>query len=171
MPYITSADIILRYDKRRVAELLSDNDASPVDASALSGSSALRAMCEDASSEIDAAVTVGNRYTELDLATLAADPHDGALLRRIACDLVWGYLLAFKGLGDADIKAMAPRYYEAKKILEAIENGNMVFGVDKARDAGLPKTVIPDPLLTNAPTTWNKLFGHFGTDPLNGCCC
>lgn len=159
MPYITPSDVILRYDRRRVAELLTYNDASPVDPSSLSGNASLLALCDDACSEIDAAVTVGHRYTRANLLTLAASAEEGALLRRLACDLVWGNLLTYKGLGDANVQAQAPRYMEAKEILKRLNNGDMVFGLTANRDAGLPMTVIPNSILTNAPTQWNRLFG------------
>ena len=170
MAYITPDDVVLRYDRRRVAELLTTNDASPVDPDDLSGNASLLELCEDASSEIDSAVTVGNRYSRDDLTTLAASASEGAMLRRLACDLVWGNLLIFKGLGDANVNAQAPRYLEAKETLKRLNNGDLVFGLDANRDAGLPKTVIPNASSTNAPTYWNKLFGHFGNNNVPGSC-
>ncbi len=164
MPYITSADVILRYDRRRVADLLSDIDGSPVEPADLPGSASLSAIILDACAEIDAAVTVGNKYTKDELATLAADGDGGYLLKRLACDIVWASLLAFKGLGDADLQVQAPRFAESKRLLASLYNGDMVFGIAGARNAGLPKVVIPNKSLTNAPTLWNQMFGVFGSN-------
>lgn len=160
MPYITPGDLVLRYDRRRVAELLSDNDASPVDPLALPGNVSLLAIINDACGEVNASVTVGNKYTIDNLNELTGA--DQSFLKRLVSNLVWGKLLLFKGLGNADIAKQAPGYTEAQKILAELSNGSMVFGTQANRDAGLPAFAIPDRKLTNSPSLWNRMFGTFG---------
>lgn len=157
---MTPDQFILRYDKNRVADLLTTDTASPVDPENLSGDACLLALIDDACGEVDAAVTVGNKYTVDELEDLTGT--SAAFLVRLCADLTWGYCLAFKGLGDADVKAQAPRYAEAKRLLEEIANGSMVFGVAASREAGLPFVTTPDNQLTNSPTLWNDSFGRFG---------
>lgn len=162
MAYLTPSEFIVRYDARRVAELLTVNVSSPVTVADLPGNSSLIEFISDASGEIEAAITVGNKYTPVDLAAMTGTA--ASLLKRMVSDLVWVYLLVSRGMGDGDVEAQAPRYKETKRMLAELYNGSMVFGIADNRNAGLPKVVDPNPLSTNSPSFWNMMFGKFGNE-------
>lgn len=95
--YATAADLLVRYDRRMVADLISDSGLSDPNPTT---SAVVSAALADASAEIDRAALYGKRYTLDDLALLgtAEDP----TLKRMACDLAMGLLYARRGRGVPD---------------------------------------------------------------------
>lgn len=137
MSYATTQDLLLRYDERRVADLVSDTGSRSTNPAA---SPVAEMALEDASGMIDAACRVSGRYKSLDL--LGMTGHGASLLVRLCCDLAYGLLVARRGYSSTDQKAMAPQFEFANAMLDSIRKGERVFDVFDGQnpDSGTPVT-------------------------------
>lgn len=168
MAFAEPSDLILRYDSRRLVELLSDS-GEPLDVADLDSDTTLAALLEDATAEIRSAVRVSDRYTETELDTIATKNVDSAddspalyFLIRLTCDLTYGYLCIRRGYDASAISSMAPAFVEAKKTLQLLREGERIFPTEEAADAGLPHSTlfrsvdpVPPPLTSEA----YRIFG------------
>lgn len=117
--YATVADLMARFDARLLGDLASDN-ATPVVPADLPTNANLLAALADASSDIDAAVRVGNRYTPAQMAALNAS--SAQLLIRLACDQAIIFLKRRRGkLGEKE-KDFAQEVAARMKALRDGEN-------------------------------------------------
>lgn len=133
--YAASTDLIARFDVRTVRELASDVDA-PIDAADLATNDRVLACLKDASGMVEAACTVGERYTPDDLGTLTGVSLQ--LLKRLVCDLTIGLLF----LARPDRKGEPPKVYlTALETLDDLSSGAKIFGFIEARQAGAPVRV------------------------------
>jgi phage gp36-like protein len=129
MPYATPAELLVRYDARRVGDLVSDTgdrDTNPV------ASPVLAACLDDASGHIDSACRVGGRYSTTELDTMVGN--GSSLLIRLTCDIAYGLLVARRGYSATDQQAMAPNYKPALDMLELIRKGERVFDIYNGGD-------------------------------------
>lgn len=124
MSYLSASHLIERYDERTIKDLLSDN-GSPV--ASLSGNTRLITLMRAATGRINAAIRVGNNYTEAQMATLFSEAAAGEgaagegdeepavfaieYLRDIAADIVMATLL----------KRRPEKYKSAVELLKQIE--------------------------------------------------
>ncbi len=131
MAYAASTDLTARYDANMVADLASD-DGTPV--ADLAADAKVQAALDDASGQIDAAVTVARVYSTTNLAALTGNSL--ALLKRITCDLAMYYLMARRP--EKYGKNLSEFYEKADAYLESLRKGNRVFAVEANLDAGLP---------------------------------
>lgn len=128
--YADSDDLIARYDVRSVIELASD-DTTPIAESDLTTDPRVLACLQDASGMIEAACTVGRRYTPADLAALTGN--SAQFLKRLCCDLAMGMLF----LARPDRKGDPPKAYEtALEFLKALSHGEWVFGLLESQNSG-----------------------------------
>lgn len=133
--YATTAQLSSRYDQRTLGDLASDT-GTRVPANQLSTSQPILDALQDAAGMIEAACSVGNRYTPADLLTLTGN--GAAFLTRLNCDLAIGLL--FQRRPD---KGDPPKQVEtAWRLLDALEAGHMVFGLLEAAEAGQPTDVV-----------------------------
>lgn len=132
MAYATAQDLLLRYDARRVSDLVSDTgsrsvypDQSPV----------VAAVLDDASGMVESACRASQRYTANDLQALTGNT--SALLKRLVCDLAFGLLVARRGYSSQDQRVMAPQTEAANGMLEMLRRGERIFSDQDNADAGV----------------------------------
>lgn len=155
-PLASVANLVARYDKRRLAELSSDGgvrvDPTSIDNN-LATTHPIQQCILDATAMILSAVRVSGRYTVIDIygnnQVSPAIPGSTAVIR-LCCDLAFGLLNARRGYAATELDSMAPLFSAANQQLELlrqgerildtykIENGVAVLDVAVA-DAGLPK--------------------------------
>lgn len=139
-PYITGAQLILCFDWRTIAELLSDIDAGLANATAVANSATLLEILMEAAGQIEMATSRGNRYQPADLTTLAAvtiNPSPtvmGSRLRRLNAAIAMEYL--WRRRPDKEMPPM-PEFEEAQLMLKALEDGEVIFGFQQSMDAGV----------------------------------
>jgi phage gp36-like protein len=124
MAYATPQDLLIRYDERRVADLVSDTgtrSATPLT------SPVVAAVLEDAAGILDSACRVGGRYSLTDLANMSGSGH--SLLVRLSCDIAYSLLVARRGYSTTDMKVMAPQMEWATKMLDDIRKGDRVLDI------------------------------------------
>lgn len=139
--FATPTDLLNRYDRRRILELLSD-DGEPAEMGDLVDNPLLRTLIQDASVEILSACQVSKRYTEEDFEVFLniAAPHPAqALVKRLCCDLTYGLLLLRRGYDAAAVTTSAPLFAEAKRQLQLLREGERLFPNLPHSEAGLPQ--------------------------------
>ncbi len=171
MPLLTQAELLLRYDGRRIGDCVLDDDQRATDTEwqggGVPGQRVLTAIA-DAEGELISAVTVGSRYYAQDIDTVVTatpDCYSSRLVKRIVADLAYGNLLKRRGLPAEDFAALAPAYAEAQQKLTMLRMAERIFpDVPGVPEAGLPGTEgsIPD-LTANAPPLISQIaFPYFG---------
>ena len=154
MAYASASDLLLRYDSRRVADLVSDaGERSSNPAS----SPVLAAVLDDASGAIDAACRAAQRYLASDLAGLSGNSL--ALLKRLTCDLAFSYLVARRGYSANDQRVMAPQAQSASDMLEMLRRGERIFN-DTTDAAAAGVTVHTDRTVTSGFYTQLDIVGR-----------
>ncbi len=140
------SQFVLIFDYRSFAQLSSDNDV-PLTQSAFEASAILAAKLQIASGKVEMAATRGARYDPIiDLQALAAGvpPTNGAWA---LAELVAG-IAAFELYGrryEAMPEYMQKKVDEANVMLEALENGEVIFPFTQAQQAGLLTDYIETP--------------------------
>ena len=136
--YATPADMLARYDARVVGDLVDDTDTQ-IQPAGLVNNPVLLALLADASSDIDAALTVGSRYTLTDLAGLTGNARQ--LLIRITCDIALAYLLRRRpSLKSDELKGVMEL---ANQHLDRLRKGDEIFPLSAVIDASEPLVTGP----------------------------
>lgn len=130
MSYATTTDMTQRYDARLIGELVAD-DGVKVAAGSLGSNGVLLAVLADASAAIDAAVSVGNRYTRAQMADLSTTA--AAFITRLTCDISLLYLKRRRGVFNAEKDAALLE--EVNRSLKSLRDGNDVLLLDGATEA------------------------------------
>jgi phage gp36-like protein len=138
MSYAQPADMIARYDVRRLGDLVRDDTTRATPTELTAPDPVLQTALDDAAGEIDASVLAGKKYFPSDLAGLTGT--DKALLLRLNCDLAYGFLVMRRGYSAADAASQAPGFARALALLDLLRDGAKVFGVEANREAGLSRT-------------------------------
>lgn len=149
--YATPADFVIREDMRVVAQLLSDTDI-PLTTAQVQNSPTLAALLMEASGELEASCTVGQRY----LINLQADPpiNDLAALTGnsrqymigLICKLTLGLLFDRR----PERKNEEPQSVtKAREALVALEEGKEVFGLAESQMAGQLDITVDSPQVFN----------------------
>lgn len=140
MAHATVSDLLMRYDLRRIADLVLDTDQRAT-AEELAGNSTaglvVQTALSDASGMINSAILAGNRYLLVDLQNMTADSK--GFLKRICCDIAYGLLISRRGYGGADLDAMTSRAKESEAVLELLRTGERVFEIEKNENAEIPQ--------------------------------
>lgn len=160
--YADGNDFLERYDARRLADLVADDGIRVT--TGISANANLLTSLYDATAEINSAVLIGKRYTTDDLRTKLTDT-GYYLLKRLTCDLAYGYLVARRGLAASDTNVLGPRIQIALQQLEMLKSGTKIFDklTDDIPEAGLATTV--NALNANTSLVNNSLT-YFGYGPL-----
>jgi len=120
----------------------------------------------DAIDLLKSAVRVGNRYSADDL---KADPDVGdegkPLVKRIVCNLAFGFLVARRGYAADEIAKLAPLYVDALQLLEQLRRGDRILDSDLHAAAGLPSSEPFRPLGSATPSLLSDSYRYFGTNP------
>jgi phage gp36-like protein len=128
-PYATATDLTKRFDARVIGDLVNDQNTR-VDPTSLATNANVLAALDDATSIINSAVLVANRYDVDDLA--AMKDIDAALLIRLTCNLAYGLLVMRRG---QSVEKLDP-YQDALKMLDHLRAGDRVFNIAGNEDAG-----------------------------------
>jgi hypothetical protein len=136
--FCSAASLVARYDWRTVGDLLLDSDDDPpLTRSQVLASTDLAALLLASSGEVEAACQVSNRYTQLDLAAIAASGCASAeLLADLVADLCMWRLFKRRPLRDSNLKPPTA-CEDARKTLEDIRRGERIFGLVEHAEAGL----------------------------------
>lgn len=137
--YAFISDLLARYDERVVRQLCTDSEYEPqkgdvLDASNPAGAKASAALA-DASGDIEAAALVGGRYTVADLAALVGNGL--ATLKRLTCVLAMDYLNQRRADPSYQVSLQVQ---QAKAFLDALSEGDRIFGLQEVVDAGTEET-------------------------------
>jgi hypothetical protein len=132
--FISNADFLKNYDYRVVGQMCSDT-GTPVSQADLATDPNLSQALLGAAGEILMACLKGGRYSEDDLNNLSDASQ--AYLQRLNSDLAWFYLATRRKESVEDF----PQVEYAREMLKGIANGEMVFNVAAAIDAGHAETV------------------------------
>jgi phage gp36-like protein len=130
--YATGNDLIARYDVRLVGDLTTD-DGEELDNAVVPTHPNVLTALEDASGEIDVALTVGGAYTPAQLEALTGNTKKHLI--RIACAIAMA-CLAERRLSDR-LRDLAESLRKiANGHLTAIRRGENVFGITENIEAG-----------------------------------
>ncbi len=185
--FATVADLLTRYDARRIADLVGDSGSRVEPATLLTpspnGNPVAFAALQDATQMILAAATVAARYSYEQLygdsTTTPATPGSN-LAKRLCCDLGFALLTGRRGYTESQQGSLTPRAAEAQAMLEALRRGErlldcysvrdgVVIRVDDHAAAGLPTKILTTPFDDASLLTANtRLFGIRVTGPYDG---
>lgn len=146
MALLTPSELLLRYDGRRVGDAVLDDNTRASDSDWTSGSSVagqrVAAAIADAEGELISAITVGDRYTLPQIATLMADQpnsYSANLIRRIVADLTYGNLLLRRANAANELSELAPGWAKAQQMLTLLRQAERIFpDIPGVPEAGLP---------------------------------
>jgi hypothetical protein len=170
--YLPPLEFLKRFDLRLIADLISDTGVrvggSPnPDPAVVAVNLNLLSALLDASGDVEAACIRGHRYQPDDLQALAGTPDNVALpsaaqsrLFRLVGRLAMCYL--YERRPD---KGPIPETYKAAwDHLEALANGEQIFGFAEAQDAGLLRSETEAaPLVERRNLTVVQARGYYGT--------
>jgi phage gp36-like protein len=138
--FASGSDFIARYDYRTIADLINDDGTAATQAAITGGAnSVVNAALEDASGEILSALQQAGRYTEAGL--LAMTGNQLALLKKITCKIAFWNLWERRASWDDDRGDQARS--DARRIINDLKNGNIVFGIASDIAAGNPRVSVP----------------------------
>lgn len=162
--YATAAQLLTRYDSRRVAELNSDTGSPLTPGDPVLITTPVGAAIYDASAMVDSALQSGRRYTRdvLDALIADPDPSKGAPIVRVVCDIAYARLLMRRGIPAKEIDELAPGYKDALAWVHGLATGETVLDVDSNLAAGLPQAALDDIYDPNLTSNWNMQFGWWG---------
>lgn len=163
MPYATGDDFLKRYDARLIGDLVSD-EGTKVPAADLPTNAVLLAALTDASAAIDAAVSVGNRYTPAQMANLS-DTAAG-FVRRLVCDLALIYIKRRRGRFDADKDAALLK--EVNASIDSLRKGDdLLLLADQTQAAASTVELVQPELIsiTRPNTIRNRTRNYYPRGP------
>jgi len=173
MPYTTADAVLDRYDYRFLADRVLDTGGRATAADLVdTGTDAGRRLAlaiTDATSLIDTAVSVGNRYRLADLQGLVDNQPNStslALLARVSADLAVGLLAKRRALPAEEMAQLVPGYDEAMGVLAQLRNGERVLvdvpDVPEAGEMGTATGSPTSPPLAEITPKWSwqpQVFG------------
>ena len=168
-PYCPAADFLSYHDWQQAADLLRDGDAPrPTRAALLDAASGPGAMLAQvllaASGELESACLVGKRYTPTDLGALTGSGLQ--YLKKLTADLAFWRLAQRRQPGSSN-PDQVPGAKQALEELKRLRDGEAVFGLVEAAEAGLPSVVQPDP--GRGPDVVRRASRLFGPRDRWGC--
>lgn len=164
MPLVDGDDLVARYDRRRLADLVADA-GTRVDPSTVEDHANVAVAIDDALAMLLSAVRVSSRYTADDLRAEpppAANDEGKSLVKRIVCDLAFGLLNSRRGYAADEMQRLAPRYFEALQQLELLRRGERILDSDTHAAAGLPGSEPFRPLGSSTPSLLSDAHRYFG---------
>lgn len=135
-PYISASEFLKRYDWRTIGQLLSDDDTGPDLISTLTNSATtegerLESVLKDASGMVEIACLKGGMYTVADLEALTGN--QAAILKRLVSDIAVN--LCYQRRPSTN-HPMPQQTQVAMNLLDAISQGDKIFGLQAQIDAG-----------------------------------
>lgn len=170
MPYLTPAEMLLYYDKRRVYELLSDTGTPVTDGTYQTNSVILTAI-RSAGAHVDSAVQTGRRYERSQLEDIVTASNAGGAtdaekaraepIKMLVAHLAFGQIATRRGYAAQKLADLAPMYSTAIEMLNQLASGVRVLDLDEPKAAGMPLSV----RLGSSLNQWTKLSPMFGWFP------
>lgn len=161
--FASGSDLLARYDLRTIADLINDDGTTATSGAITGGANAVvNAALEDASGEILSALRQAGRYTEANL--LAMTGNSLALLKKITCKIAFWNLWERRASWDDDRGDQARS--DARRIINDLKTGNIVFDLADNVTAGNPKVSVPTVYESNNRNTIrSRLSGSNGPYP------
>lgn len=131
--YASVADLLIRYDERRIRDLVGD-DGRREPTSSLATSTVLLELLAESSGEVESACLVAEKYTAADLVALTGNGE--SLLKRLVCDIAFQFLIDRRGKDGENEKPW--RYERALEKLQQLRDGARIFGFQETQNAGHP---------------------------------
>lgn len=132
--YCTPAQMLSRYDWRKIAEYCSDEGVR-IDYATLLTNTRLQDALDDASGVVESAAFAGQAYKVDELSALTGT--GAKLLQRLIADIAIGFLLQRRVWVDRG--PFKPSEW-AQGYLDQLKDGRKVFGLQAQADAGLTTT-------------------------------
>jgi len=132
--YATAADLINFHDVEKIGDLATDNRVRLTPLQILTDTKVAATLLR-ASGEVEMSCYRGGRYTPTALAALTGA--SAAALKGLVCDLAY-YHLAKRRVPNPE---NSPGYKDAREMLVALTNGDLVFGLQQVADAGVMNMV------------------------------
>lgn len=174
MNYLTSAEFLTYYDKRRVYDMLSDT-GSPLTDATYPSNTLITSLIRQASAHIDSACQTGRRYerTQLEdvvtasnsVSATEADMKRAEPIKTLCAHLTYGFLIARRGHAATKLTELAPMFDWAQQMLNDLATGQRIFDLDPPKAAGMPQSVRVGSNLFNW-TLSSPLFGTFPSTPV-----
>jgi len=127
--YASAADLLNAHDAGKVGDYATDSGARLSEGQILAPDAKVTAALLRASGEVEMACYRGERYTPTMLAALTGA--SAAALKGLVCDLAF-YHLAKRRMPNPE---SVPGYKEAMEKLEALRDGELIFGLQEVADA------------------------------------
>lgn len=173
MNYLTAAEFLIYYDKRRVYELLSDS-GSPLTDGTYPANLTIAALIRQASAHIDSACQTGRRYERTQLEDIVTAANSGSAteaekkraepIKTLCAHLTWGFLIARRGHAATKLAELAPMFDWAQQMLNDLATGQRIFDLELPKAAGIPRTAEIGTRLYSW-TLASPLFGVFPSSP------
>lgn len=164
--YATPTEMLQRYDARLLGELVQDAGTA-ISAAGLLTDTNLAAALADASSAIDVAVSVGDRYTPAQMADLSDTA--AAFCRRLTCDLALIYVKRRRGRFDPEKDGALLE--EVNATLKSLRDGDNLLLLQDETDspASTIELVKPQLITVQRPNTiQNQTRNYFPAPRLAG---
>lgn len=167
--YATATQLMNAHDANKIGDYATDGGVRLNPGDILTNTVVAAALLR-ASGQVEMACTRGGRYSPTDLADLTGASE--AALVGIVCDLAF-YHLAKRRIPKPE---NVPGYKEAMEVLQALSQGELIFGLQEAMDAGnmsrIDTSTDSSGALTRPTDVLRRRFGRrmqdFTNDPLRG---
>ena len=167
--YASATQLANAHDINKIADYMTDSGVRGTPGDVLTDTRVAAALLR-ASGEVEMSCFRGGRYTPTDLADLTGASE--AALVGLVCDLAF-YHLAKRRIPKPE---NVPGYKEAMEKLQALSQGELIFGLQEAADAGVMSTIdlsTDSQGRINQPTGiarrfFGKRMADFSGDPYRG---
>lgn len=153
MAYADAADLIARYDSRRIGDYVSD-DGTRVDEGDLATDDKVLAALETASGEVEVALQQGARYSPSELLSLTGNSLE--YLKQLVCDIAFCRLYERHGWEDDD-GPPEMTFKRSQEALNRLRKGENVFNLTPQVEAGLPSLATPARVQVQRPTLMSEI--------------
>mgnify|MGYP000599987038 CR=1 FL=1 len=158
MAYAAATDLTARYDWRSIADLVLDNGTAAVNQAAVESSAIVATALDDASGEVETSLKRGGRYSTANLAAVSGNSL--ALLKRITCKIAFWYLWERRpSWAENDQYDQAKG--DARRFIEQLRSGELVFDLDDQKDAGNIETSGPTRLNLDSMNLMRDRYSDF----------
>ena len=136
IPYCTAAELREGRDFRQLGDLVSDDGTRETTAATFDASTKVARCLMIASGMIESACLKGNKYSVQDLQGLSGASK--YMLSDLCCELAWWKLV----MRRMSRRELPPETLWALSVLDDLESGKKVFGLQEQADAGNPSNGI-----------------------------
>lgn len=132
--YCTAAQVVVFFDWRTLARLLSDTTTPLASSAAVQADANLAALLKAASGRLEAACFRGGRYTTADLAALTSSYNGGQFLAKLVAGLTVSDCYERRPDPGRKLPDLA---VQAEALIKQLEEGEAIFPFQETADAGV----------------------------------